>query len=104
MTQGVRLTSGWQAADFIGRQQISIEREKANVDTTVDKRIARVSALWYTSISLAVVALFLILVKILGGYPPAAIYGGAVWSFLLSMIVTMPVITARVKRWARGEA
>ncbi|HWT80683.1 MAG TPA: hypothetical protein VN648_18000 [Candidatus Methylomirabilis sp.] len=73
------------------------------MDTTVDKRIARVSALWYTSISLAVVTLFLILVKVVGGYPSAAIYGGVVWSFLLSMIVTMPVVTARVKRRVRVE-
>ena len=74
------------------------------MDTTVDKRIARVSAFWYTGISLAVVGLFFILTRVVGSYPPAAIYGGAVWSFLLSMIVTMPVVTARVKQRARGEA
>lgn len=74
------------------------------MNATVDKRIARVSALWYTGISLAVVGLFLVLVRTVGGYPPAAIYGGAVWSFLLSMIVTMPVVTARFKRRARAEA
>jgi len=74
------------------------------MDTAVDKRVVRVSAICYTGISLAVVALFLILAKLVGGYPPAAVYGGAVWSFLLSMIVTMPVITAYVKRRARGEA
>ena len=74
------------------------------MDTAVDKRVVRVSAICYTGISLAVVALFLILAKLVGGYPPAAVYGGAVWSFLLSMIVTMPVITAYVKRRARAEA
>ena len=74
------------------------------MDAAVDKRVVWVSALWYTGISLAVVGLFLILVRVVGGYPPAAIYGGAVWSFLLSMIVTMPVITAHVKRRARAEA
>ncbi len=74
------------------------------MDTTVDKRLARVSALCYTGLSLAVVALFLILVWVVGGYPPAAIYGGVVWSFLLSMIVTMPVVTAYFKRRARAEA
>ena len=74
------------------------------MNTTVDRRVARVSALWYTGISLAVVAVFLILVRWVGGYPPAAVYGGVVWSFLLSMIVTMPVITAYVKRRARAEA
>lgn len=74
------------------------------MDTTVDRRVTRVSALWYTGISLAVVALFLILARWVGGYSPAAIYGGAVWSFLLSMIVTMPVITAYLKRRAKAEA
>ena len=73
------------------------------METAVDKRVVRVSALWYTGISLAVVALFLILARVVGGYPPAAIYGGAVWSFLLSMIVTMPVVTSYVKRRARGK-
>jgi hypothetical protein len=70
----------------------------------MDRRLLRVSAFWYTGISLAVVALFLILAKLVGGYPPAAVYGGAVWSFLLSMIVTMPVVTAYVKHRARAEA
>jgi Na+-translocating ferredoxin:NAD+ oxidoreductase RnfD subunit len=74
------------------------------MDTTIDKRVVRLSALWYTGISLGVVGVFLILARVVGGYPPAAIYGGAVWSFLLSMIVTMPVITAYVKRRARAEA
>ncbi len=74
------------------------------MDTAVDKRVVRVSAICYTGISLAVVGLFLILARVVGGYPPAAIYGGAVWSFLLSMIVTMPVVTAAFKRRARAEA
>ncbi len=74
------------------------------MDTTVDRGVARVSMFWYTGISLGVVGVFLILVRLVGGYPPAAIYGGAVWSFLLSMIVTMPVVTAYVKRRARADA
>jgi hypothetical protein len=74
------------------------------MDAAVEKRVIRVSALWYTGISLAVVGLFLMLARVVGGYPPAAIYGGAVWSFLLSMIVTMPVVTAHFKRRARVEA
>lgn len=74
------------------------------MDAAVEKRVIRVSALCYTGISLVVVGVFLILVRVVGGYPPAAIYGGAVWSFLLSMIVTMPVVTAHFKRRARVEA
>ncbi|HAM54213.1 MAG TPA: hypothetical protein DD417_00880 [Elusimicrobia bacterium] len=73
------------------------------MDAAVDKRVVWLSALWYLGISLAVVAVFLILVRWVGGYPAAAIYGGAVWSFLLSMIVTMPVVTSYVKRRARGK-
>ena len=74
------------------------------MNVMTERRLLRMSALWYTGISLAVVALFFILARWVGGYSPAAIYGGAVWSFLLSMIVTMPVITAYVKRRARAEA
>jgi hypothetical protein len=74
------------------------------VDATIERRVIRVSALWYTGISLGVVGLFLVLVRSVGGYPPAAVYGGAVWSFLLSMIVTMPVVTAYFKRRAKAEA
>ena len=73
------------------------------MDTVMDRRLLRVSALCYTGISLAVVGLFLILARVVGGYPPAAIYGGAAWSFLLSMIVTMPVVTARFKRRLKEE-
>ncbi|MBI4199748.1 MAG: hypothetical protein HY535_04685 [Chloroflexi bacterium] len=73
------------------------------MDAAVEKQVIRVSALWYTGTSLAVVGLFLMLARVVGGYPPAAIYGGAVWSFLLSMIVTMPVVTAYVKRRVRAE-
>ena len=73
------------------------------MDAAVDKRVVWLSALWYLGISLAVVAVFLILARVVGGYPPAAVYGGVVWSFLLSMIVTMPVVTSYVKRRARGK-
>jgi hypothetical protein len=64
----------------------------------VDKRILRISALWYTGTSLGVGILFMALAQGLGGYPKAAIIGGAIWSFILSMIVTMPLYTAFFKR------
>ncbi len=70
----------------------------------VDKSVARVSALTYTGLSLTVAGLVLLVARWLGGYPPAAMYGGAVWSFLLSMIVTTPVVTAYFKRRAKTEA
>ena len=61
-------------------------------------RIARVSALWYTGTSLLLVALFSALAKAIGGYPTVAVYGGAVWVFILSMIVTMPLFTSYLKK------
>lgn len=66
------------------------------------RRMAGLSALCYTAISLAVVALFLALTRLTAEYPPAAVWGGAVWVFILSMIVTMPVVTARLKKRRAG--
>jgi len=63
-----------------------------------DKSILRTSALCYIGTSLGIVALFLILTQVVGGYSKAAIVGGAVWSFILSMIVTMPLYTAFFRR------
>lgn len=67
-----------------------------------ERSILRVSALWYTGTSLAIVGLFLLLTRLVGGYPRAAIVGGAIWSFILSMIVTMPLVTNYFKRTRRG--
>lgn len=68
-----------------------------------ERKIARVSALCYTAISLGVVGLFLGLAWTIGGYPSAAMYGGAVWSFILSMIVTMPLVTSYFKGRAKRK-
>jgi len=67
-----------------------------------EKKIRNVSTLWYTGTSLLVVALFLALAKAIGGYPAVAVYGGALWAFLLSMIVTMPLFTGYFKRRGKG--
>jgi hypothetical protein len=67
-----------------------------------EKRIMHVSAVWYTGTSLLVVALFVGLAKTIGGYPAVAVYGGAMWAFLLSMIVTMPLFTSYFKRRGQG--
>jgi hypothetical protein len=68
--------------------------------SAVDKNILRRSAFWYSGTSLGVALLFWALAQIVGGYPPAAVIGGAIWSFILSMIVTMPLYTAFFKRRA----
>lgn len=65
---------------------------------TAEKNILRISALGYTGTSLGVAGLFWILTQMVGGYPRAAVVGGAIWSFILSMIVTMPLYTSYFKR------
>lgn len=66
-------------------------------------RVATLSALTYTTISGAASGAFLALATWKGGYPPVTIYGGAVWVFVLSMIVTMPIVTSYFKRRYKGD-
>jgi len=62
-----------------------------------ENKVATVSALWYTGISLALAAVFYLLTG--GGkYDSVARYGGAIWVFILAMIITMPVIIPIVKK------
>ncbi len=60
--------------------------------------IARRSAITYTAISLTVAVLFFLAATLKGGTPDVARFGGAAWVFLLTMIVTMPLVTAWFKR------
>ena len=69
----------------------------------VEKEVARKSALIYLPISIGVALLFLLAASLVGGYPPVAKIGGAVWVGLLSLIVSMPIVTARVKRQAKAS-
>lgn len=62
---------------------------------------ARHSALVYTGISLLIALVFLGAATVVGGYNAVARFGGAAWVFMLSMIVTMPLVTARFR--AAGE-
>ncbi len=61
------------------------------------RKVGRTSALTYTPISLAAAGIFLA-VTLNGDYTWVARIGGAVWVFLLSMIITMPLITSYYKR------
>ena len=72
------------------------------IKAATDKRILSRSALWYTGTSLAIAGLFVFLTQIVGGYPTAGIIGGTIWSFILSMIITMPLYTSYFKRKRRG--
>jgi peptidoglycan/LPS O-acetylase OafA/YrhL len=73
-------------------KEVRMERE------TMEKVIARRSASIYIPITLGAVVLFLLATFLIGDYPLVARIGGAVWIGLLMMIVTMPVITAEVKK------
>lgn len=64
----------------------------------IEKEIARRSAMIYLPISLGAVLLFFLAASLVGGYSPVARIGGMVWVGLLSLIVSMPIITSRVKR------
>jgi hypothetical protein len=68
----------------------------------VEQEVARKSALIYLPIALGAALLFWLAAS-LGDYPLVARIGGTVWVWLLSMIVTMPIVTARVKRQVRGK-
>jgi len=64
----------------------------------VEKEVARKSALIYLPVSISAALLFLLAASLAGDYPLVAKIGGAVWVGLLSLIVSMPIVTARVKK------
>lgn len=63
----------------------------------MSRRIGLISALVYTSISIAA-ALIFFSVTLAGDYPWVAVGGGSAWVFSLSMIVLMPLVTPVVKK------
>ena len=63
----------------------------------IEKQVARRSAMIYLPLALGIAGLYLVAAS-LGDYPPVAKLGGTVWVGLLSLIVTMPLVTARVKK------
>ncbi len=66
------------------------------------QKALRLSALVYTTISLVSALAFLMTATTLN-YPITAQFGGAVWVFLLSMIVSMPLVTSHFKRQYQGK-
>ena len=56
------------------------------------------AALGYTAISVASALAFLALARGVGEAPPLAVWGGTIWVFVLSMIISMPLVTGWVKR------
>ena len=64
----------------------------------VERDVVRRSALIYLPIAGGVALLFLLAASVFGSYPLVARIGGTVWVGLLSLIVSMPLVTARVKK------
>jgi hypothetical protein len=64
----------------------------------VERDVARRSALIYLPIAIGAALLFLLAASIFGNYPLVAKIGGMTWVGLLSLIVSMPLVTARVKK------
>ncbi len=66
-----------------------------------DSTVARRSALIYVPLALTAAMLFWLAASLSGNYPVVARIGGSVWVGLLTLIISMPVVTARVKKTAR---
>ncbi len=67
----------------------------------LERQVTRRSALIYVPLSFGVAAIFYLAASLVGDYPPVAKIGGMVWLGLLSLIVSMPLVTARVKTQLR---
>jgi hypothetical protein len=72
--------------------------DNENVDQDIALRSARV----YLPLSLGAGALFYLAATLTGDHTLVARMGGAVWVTLLSLIVSMPIVTSRVKKAVRG--
>jgi hypothetical protein len=68
----------------------------------LERKVTLLSAATYTGISLTVALTFVVAAMLVGTYTDVARFGGATWVFLLSMIVTMPLVTSRFKKRYRG--
>jgi len=62
-----------------------------------ETRAARLAAVIYLGISLLVALAFYVGASTLGRHTATAIYGGAAWVFLLTLIVSMPLVIPFVK-------
>lgn len=70
---------------------------------TLEDRAARQSALIYISISLAMSLLFLAATFLTGrSYTAVARAGGMAWVFLLSMIISMPIVIPKIRKKVLG--
>lgn len=64
-------------------------------------QLGRTSAMIYLCISLMASLAFLLATGLTGKtYPPVARIGGTVWVFILTMIISMPLVIPAVKKRA----
>jgi len=62
------------------------------------RSVGSISALIYTGISLVTSGAFFLVTTLSGNYDWVTRVGGAFWVFLLSMIVSMPLVIPLVKK------
>lgn len=65
--------------------------------TITESNVGRVSAALYTGVSLAAGLAFLLVTVATGDYSWVSRVGGAVWVFLLALIILMPTVTPLVR-------
>ncbi len=68
----------------------------------VEARAARLAAAIYLGIASLVALAFFVGASVLGRHTPTAIYGGTAWVFLLTLIVSMPLVIPFVKARLRS--
>jgi purine-cytosine permease-like protein len=64
----------------------------------MESLVGRKSAWIYSAITLFVAGSFFAVSTIIGSYSITARLGGTIWTGLLTMIVSMPLVTASVKK------
>ena len=69
----------------------------------LERKVAARSAVAYMTISLTASLAFLSAATLAGTYNDVGRFGGAVWVFLLTIIVSMPLVTSRFKKRPRGS-
>jgi hypothetical protein len=69
----------------------------------LERKVAARSAVAYMTISLTASLAFLSAATLAGTYNDVGRFGGAVWVFLLTIIVSMPLVTSRFKKRHRGS-
>ena len=65
------------------------------MNTENGSKVSVISAFWYAGISLVLALVFFL---VTGEYDSTARYGGTIWVFILSMIITMPLVIPWIKK------